>query len=42
VSAYDEATQTLEINTNAIDNLSLEYQQQREENLKTIAVSGQQ
>jgi hypothetical protein len=26
VSAYDEATQTLEINTNAIDNLSLEYQ----------------
>lgn len=42
VSAYDEATQTLEINTNAIDNLSLEYQQQREENLKTIAASGQQ
>ena len=42
VSAYDEATQTLEINTNAIDNLSLEYQQQREENLRTIAVSGQQ
>lgn len=42
VSAYDEATQTLEINTNAIDNLSLEYQQQREENLKAIAASGQQ
>lgn len=42
VSAYDEATQTLEINTNAIDNFSLEYQQQREENLKTIAASGQQ
>ena len=26
----------------SIDNLSLEYQQQREENLKTIAASGQQ
>lgn len=42
VTSYDEATQTLEINTNSVDLLTQEYEQQRKENMATIASAGNQ
>lgn len=42
VTSYDEATQTLEINTNSVDLLTQEYEQQRKENMITIASAGNQ
>ena len=42
VTSYDKATQTLEINTNSVDLLTQEYDQQRKENMTTIASAGNQ